>query len=192
MVFAILGSTALASQISFTARVFLAKKREVQIIQTWISKVKRGDRSLCIGYRGTDMSGCVWRLARDTRIRSNEGLKAMLELVVAAAVKDRSLGFGDPHVSVALANNFLTVGEVVRPQVFFVRSLRSATARDRVDQRLAIQNEDAGLESFRRQALPSIETHLSRTERLSSTSDPELPRLRERLTKLKARQWRLS
>lgn len=177
---------------SYTTRILLAKKREVQIIQTWITRVKRADRTLCIGYHGTDMSGCVAHLARDTRIRSNEGLKAMLELVVAAGVKDRAMGFDDRQVSLSLANNFITVGEIVRPQLFFVRNMKPLNASDRLEQRAAIKTEDAGLDSFRRQALPSIDAHLTRTENLSLSTEPLIPVLRERLTKLKARPWRLS
>jgi hypothetical protein len=187
-----------SAPMSFASRDDLAVKGELETIQKLNDRVKSGDRSLCATYNRTDMSGCVKMLIQGFRVHSAAGVRAMLEIPVSAALKDRELGFDDKLDSLWLADNFLTVVECVRPQIFFAKKIAAKTEPDRKAQIAALSRENRLLESFRNHALPAVEAHLIKTELMVSSNETRsvatetsitTSQLRARLAQAKARHW---
>lgn len=194
-----IGNPKITPTLTFASRVQLAIQGEVESIKKLNERVKTGDHSLCASYRGGDMSGCAKMLIRSFTAHSANGVRALLDLPVSAAMKDRDLGVGDKRAGLLLADDFLTIIEGVRTEKFFAKTIRANTKRNRLDKKAVRVSENKLLEEFRLQALPTVETHLAKTELIRGSIDPEImtwerakaQELHARLDRLKLRRWKV-
>jgi hypothetical protein len=189
----------IAMTLDFADRIQLATQSEVENFKKLNLRVRSGDHSLCTFYRGQDMSGCTKTLIRSLTAHSALGVRAMLDLPVTAAMKDRDLGVGDKRAGFLLADDFMTIVEGIRPEKFFVKTVLAKSKQDRADKKAAVANENKLLEDFRTQALPSAESHLAKTEAIRPSANPEIlawerskaHELHDRLGRLKSRRWQI-
>lgn len=130
---------------------------------------------------------------------TNDRVRALLDLPVTAALKDRSNGIGEREANLLLVDDSLAVAECLKPQKFFAKTVRAPRAERRAKaQRVA--RENARLDDFRKRVVPLIDQHLAKAESLGDSLEPQAARwerakiseLRDRLNKIRRRAWKIN